>query len=240
MLDVHAPHETTHTWKDFFIHIATIVLGLLIALSLEQSIELVHHRAQRRELIQDLRGEAEKRISRKEASMKFFAVNESWYRNCLRAARDAKPAGGYVTFVLPDRPQLKIPPQRPEDAVWASAKASGKVAVLSTEETEAWGRVDFLGSRSEAASEAYQAASTAARATADHIGSSLAPGASMHVTPEERDEFTRALGTLIETEQAFRRSATYWESASDAVLHGAYTLDAMQPYFDHASQTFPH
>ncbi len=24
MLDVHPPHAPTHTWKDFFIHIATI------------------------------------------------------------------------------------------------------------------------------------------------------------------------------------------------------------------------
>jgi hypothetical protein len=31
MLDVHAPHEAVHTWRDFFIHIATIGLGLLIA-----------------------------------------------------------------------------------------------------------------------------------------------------------------------------------------------------------------
>jgi len=28
MLDVHVPHPT-HTWKDFFIHVGTIVVGLL-------------------------------------------------------------------------------------------------------------------------------------------------------------------------------------------------------------------
>ena len=28
MLDVQPPHESTHTWKDFFIHIATLVVGL--------------------------------------------------------------------------------------------------------------------------------------------------------------------------------------------------------------------
>jgi hypothetical protein len=31
MLDVHPPHESIHTWRSFFIHIATIVVGLLIA-----------------------------------------------------------------------------------------------------------------------------------------------------------------------------------------------------------------
>jgi hypothetical protein len=31
MLDVHPPDEAVHTWKAFLIHIATIVVGLLIA-----------------------------------------------------------------------------------------------------------------------------------------------------------------------------------------------------------------
>ncbi|GAC1676716.1 MAG: hypothetical protein NVS9B2_27370 [Steroidobacteraceae bacterium] len=43
MLEVHAPHETVHTWKDFFIHIATISVGLLIAIGLEQIVEHFHH-----------------------------------------------------------------------------------------------------------------------------------------------------------------------------------------------------
>lgn len=46
MLDIHPPHEAAHTWKDFFIHIATIVIGLLIAIGLEQTVEYFHHRHQ--------------------------------------------------------------------------------------------------------------------------------------------------------------------------------------------------
>ena len=41
MLDVHAPHETVHTWKGCFIHLATIVIGLLIAVGLEQMVEKI-------------------------------------------------------------------------------------------------------------------------------------------------------------------------------------------------------
>jgi hypothetical protein len=48
MLDVHARHEALHTWKDFFIHIATIVIGLLVAIGLEQTVEWVHRRHQLR------------------------------------------------------------------------------------------------------------------------------------------------------------------------------------------------
>lgn len=46
MLDVHAPHEEIHTWTAFLIHIATIVVGLVIAVGLEQTVEYFHHRHQ--------------------------------------------------------------------------------------------------------------------------------------------------------------------------------------------------
>jgi hypothetical protein len=42
MLEVHPPEQTLHSWTDFFIHIATIVLGLLIAIGLEQMVERLH------------------------------------------------------------------------------------------------------------------------------------------------------------------------------------------------------
>src|ERR1035437_8677014 len=62
MLDVHPAHHAASTWRDFFIHIATIVLGLMIAVSLEQTVEYFHHRHERRQLEEDLRTEAERRI----------------------------------------------------------------------------------------------------------------------------------------------------------------------------------
>jgi hypothetical protein len=36
VLEVHPPHHAASSWRDFFIHIATIVIGLLIAIGLEQ------------------------------------------------------------------------------------------------------------------------------------------------------------------------------------------------------------
>jgi hypothetical protein len=57
MLDVHAPHEYLHTWKSFFIHLATIVIGLLIAVGLEQTVEYFHHRQQVAEIRRSLADE---------------------------------------------------------------------------------------------------------------------------------------------------------------------------------------
>jgi hypothetical protein len=59
MLDVHPPHAAAHTWKDFFIHIATIVCGLLIAVGLEQTVEYFHHRHQVAETREALLAERE-------------------------------------------------------------------------------------------------------------------------------------------------------------------------------------
>jgi hypothetical protein len=57
MLDVHAPHESIHTWRDFFIHIATIVVGLCIAVGLEQTVEYFHHLHQVHQMEASLRQE---------------------------------------------------------------------------------------------------------------------------------------------------------------------------------------
>lgn len=49
MLDVHPAPHAAHGWRDFLVHIATIVIGLLIALGLEQFAEGIHHRSEARE-----------------------------------------------------------------------------------------------------------------------------------------------------------------------------------------------
>jgi hypothetical protein len=58
MLDVHPPHTSTHSWKDFWIHLGTITAGLLIAIGLEQSIEALHRHQERQQLEEELHLEA--------------------------------------------------------------------------------------------------------------------------------------------------------------------------------------
>jgi hypothetical protein len=56
-LEVHAPHQPIHSWRDFFIHLITITIGLLIALGLEGLVEMSHHRNLVKEARADLRAE---------------------------------------------------------------------------------------------------------------------------------------------------------------------------------------
>jgi predicted secreted protein len=97
MLDVHPPHHPTHTWRDFFIHIATIVVGLLIAVCLEQGVEAIHRHHERQQLIEDLRQEAEGRNHVIRENNQAYAQFEDWLRECLRAALSATPSDGRVT-----------------------------------------------------------------------------------------------------------------------------------------------
>jgi hypothetical protein len=56
-MEVHAPHEPIHSWRDFILHIVTITIGLLIALGLEAGVEALHHRHLRLETRANLRRE---------------------------------------------------------------------------------------------------------------------------------------------------------------------------------------
>jgi hypothetical protein len=50
-LDVHAPHHPIGGWKDFFVHLVTITVGLLIAVGIEGCVE--RHREHK--LVQEAR-----------------------------------------------------------------------------------------------------------------------------------------------------------------------------------------
>ena len=67
MLDVHPAPHAAHGWRDFFVHIVTIVIGLLIALGLEQCAEGFHHRREvneARDAIAQERAENQRQFAR--------------------------------------------------------------------------------------------------------------------------------------------------------------------------------
>lgn len=57
MLDVHLPHGKLQGFKEFFLHLFTITIGLLIALGLEGWVEYEHHRHLAHEAEDGLRAE---------------------------------------------------------------------------------------------------------------------------------------------------------------------------------------
>lgn len=229
MLDVHPPHHPTHTWRDFFIHIATITIGLLIAIGLEQTVEAFHHRQEREQLFEDLRHEAEGRINRIHENFKIFTVDLAWYEAILQAGRHVTPQRGVITFVVP--PRADTPSRiRPADSVWPSAKASGIIAVLPNEQIEVWSRVDLIGQLTLDSGRVTDRGRAELDAVADRLGISLTPGSELHLPPTDRDELLRAVATLRASYSFFATSDANWAGASNAALHGIHRADQVEPY----------
>jgi len=58
-MEVHPPHQSVHTWRDFVIHLVIVTIGLFIALSLESFVEYLHHRHIVHEARENIRQEIE-------------------------------------------------------------------------------------------------------------------------------------------------------------------------------------
>jgi hypothetical protein len=146
-MEVHPPHHPLHTWKDFFIHIATISVGLLIAVGLEQSVEALHHRHQRHQLQEDLREEAEKNREVIARDLKMRDL-EPWFEAAAAGVDKAVPQQGKVQFTLPKPPCIPgtvgtaaVRYFAPSEAVWTTAKESGLTELLPVEESRMYARL---------------------------------------------------------------------------------------------------
>ncbi|MGC2620068.1 MAG: hypothetical protein WA414_13575, partial [Acidobacteriaceae bacterium] len=145
MLDIHPAHHAATTWRDFLVHIATIVLGLLIAIGLEQSVELLHHRNQRLQLQEDLRNEAVQNLQVIDRDLKMQYL-EPWFQQAITTASIT----GYskIRIALPSSPCLpgsvgtaEYRYFAPSQAVWTTAKESGIVAYLPPPQSRMYARL---------------------------------------------------------------------------------------------------
>jgi hypothetical protein len=125
MLDVHPAHHAASTWRDFFIHIATIVIGLLIAVGLEQTVEYFHHRHQREELTAALQRDCEANRGYIDNDIASAQAVSYWAIEQASVLEHAKP-GGPLTIRRMPHANLGSP----DAGVWPSAKASGTTNLL--------------------------------------------------------------------------------------------------------------
>jgi hypothetical protein len=229
MLDVHPPHEAAHTWKDFFIHIATICVGLLIAIGLEQSVEAIHHHRERDALVQEMRLEAERNIRLLHTDIDRNIEKAAWSRAILTALQTSRPQDGIVTATLPIHKTF-LPQISPSRAVWSVAKTNGKVALLSEREAEIYDRLD-TNSEAEARTEQAQELSlTALQAQAVRLNLHLDSGATIHVATTDVPALTQALADTIAAADADSLRCAFYIGASRAVDDRVHDRDDFTPY----------
>ena len=140
MLDVHPPPSPTHTWKDFFIHIATIVVGLLIAVALEQTVEAIHHRHQRQELEEALKRDSEENAGYIKNDIAVVQAVMDW---AVQDAATIEKAGPTGPLVLHRQPESKL--FLPNAGVWLAAKSNGVASLLPAGEQNWFEELDRFG-----------------------------------------------------------------------------------------------
>ena len=136
MLDVHPPHTSTHTWRDFFIHIATIVIGLLIAVGLEQTVEYFHHRREAKDARTALRLEREINHSRYRIDTASFRRFKAIIRNNLAVLAYLKQHPGTPEAALPGVLVCGIPWNPPEESAWKAAQQTNATSYMSASEVQ--------------------------------------------------------------------------------------------------------
>jgi hypothetical protein len=137
MLDVHPIHAPVRGWRDFFIHIATIVVGLCIAVAIQQTVEFFHNRNELTETREALRHE-------REGNYKTLAENTTAWRWGTAQLQNNLLVLQYLQQ-HPGTPQEKLPGvllwqtnNYPfGSAVWDAARQSGVIALMPREEIEA-------------------------------------------------------------------------------------------------------
>jgi hypothetical protein len=145
MLDIHPPHEPTHTWRDFFVHIATIVIGLLIAVALEQTVEHLHHRSQAHEAEDSLHRES---IANRALVQRDFATIDEAHRLIrlnMTSIMAAAAAPGKSTYHLSPYLQSTYI-LGPTDTSWLALRDNNLLGIVPTNLAAGYAKVELMGS----------------------------------------------------------------------------------------------
>jgi hypothetical protein len=140
MLDVHPPHTPAHTWKDFFIHIATIVVGLLIAIGLEQTVEWMHRRHEVREVREALKQEREQARRVHALNVAYFCWDRAMLVNDLHIIEYLQQHPGTPEEKLPGVPLWLSYFESLDASAYNNARQTEVLSMLPREEAEADGQ----------------------------------------------------------------------------------------------------
>jgi hypothetical protein len=208
MLEVHAPHETVHTWKDFFIHIATIVVGLLIAVGLEQTMEAVHHRHQLHIAQENLRDEA---LSNREI-IRADLMHVDAARRAIRENMDVLGSTSSTPSIVPYIGETYL--FMISDAAWLTLRDNNLLSLLPPEVSYRYWKLDYTHS-------------VVVDDNRNIIQRREASEALLHLhkdpsllTTTQREQLLLAFGELDQALAQIHGSLTIYNAVNDAALAG--------------------
>jgi hypothetical protein len=131
-MEIHAPSKPIETFKDFLLHLATIIVGILIALGLEQSVEAWHRHHLAEQARQNILSEIRDNKKQIEGSRKGAAENKKKLAATLETVRKL------LAHKKLDETSMTISVNGAtlSSASWATASATGALAFLGYEEVK--------------------------------------------------------------------------------------------------------
>lgn len=232
MIDIHPPQHAPMTRREFFVHLLIVILGILIAIGLEQTVEVIHHAHERRALIENFHQECADNLKVFELDLGLVHQNIAWGQSSLAILRNARPQDGYITVTMP--PGSRWGMHAPSRSVWSVAKSSGKVELLPENIAEVFDRVDGEG---EHFNDLVQASVTAQQRIGtfkERVRSPLDTGETIHLTLAQRDDAASLIDSVLVQDEGYQLWLASWQGASQSVLDGAQTREAMDSYIHRA------
>jgi hypothetical protein len=148
VLDVHAPHHPIGGWKDFFIHLITISVGLLIAVGIEGCVELHREHKLVREARETMREEIQHNSSEmKDALGKLDQQTATMKKNIetlTRIQENPKDKEAQNASISADFSVVGL-----RDTAWKTAQTTGALSFMPYAESQRYSNVygsqqDFL------------------------------------------------------------------------------------------------
>jgi len=226
MIDIHPPHKSDHTWTDFFIHIGTIAVGILLAIGLEQTVELIHEHHQRTELRKAAYTDARIYLRDVDQNRDAYTLQVEDLTARIQQVRE--------TISL-DRPAFPIETIRLGNL--AAAKSSGLIHLLSEDEINSFADAEVAVIKSEALKQRAQEVATKRVAFEQRFqtGFPSGPFDFSHIAPAQLDEY---LGLLIEERVRRTETLAYLElmhRSALAYLDGQRDLEKLRAAEQNAS-----
>ena len=139
MIDIHAPTHAPMTRRDFFVHLGIVVLGILIAIGLEQTVEYIHHRHELSEARVALAEEHQENIRRYHANIRAHLIRTA----------DDHTGQNILRFLLahPGSSQDQLPAammwgsigiEEPVESAWLTIQHSDVASLLPAAEMRAY------------------------------------------------------------------------------------------------------
>lgn len=139
MIDIHPPSHGSLTRRDFFVHLGIVVLGILIAIGLEQTIELLHKHHQAEHAQQALCDESLQNRALVQHDLPSIAEAQQLIRANMHALDQASSSAPFhplpyasPTFVL-----------TPHDIAWLALRDSELIPLLPSELSTTYWEMEY-------------------------------------------------------------------------------------------------